>query len=126
MSLLGYYAVKNVISPIKYLGVPLPYFKLTRKDLQPVVDEIIKRIAGWRGRLLSYAGRLIVLKACLASIPIYVLSIIKFPKWVIKMMNSHIGHFLWNNSERQTLIPLSQLAVCMLKGRRWEVWVSQI
>ena len=54
--------------PIKYLGVPLHYTKLRRKDLQPMVDKIIKRIVGWRGRLLSYAGRLTLLKACLASI----------------------------------------------------------
>jgi hypothetical protein len=64
-----------------------------------VVDKIIKRIAGWRGRLLSYAGRPVLLKAYLASIPIYLLSIIKFPKWAIKIMNSHMGHFLWNNTE---------------------------
>jgi len=46
--------------PIKYLGVPLHFTKLRRVDLQPVIDKIIKRIAGWRGRLLSYAGRLIL------------------------------------------------------------------
>jgi len=80
--------------PIKYLGVPLHFTKLTRNDLQPVTDKIIKRIAGWRGRLLSYARRLTLLKACLASIPIYLMSIIKFPKWAIRMINSHMGHFL--------------------------------
>lgn len=84
--------------PIKYLGVPLHYSKLRKKDLQPVIDKIIKRIAGWRGKLLSYAGRLTLLKACLASIPIYLLSIIKFPKWAINMINSHMGHFLWNDT----------------------------
>jgi hypothetical protein len=35
--------------PIKYLGVPLHYSKLRRTDLQPVIDKIIKMIAGWRG-----------------------------------------------------------------------------
>jgi hypothetical protein len=64
-----------------------------------VIDKIIKRIAGWRGRLLSYAGRLTLLRACLASIPIYLLSIIKFPRWAIDMINSQMGHFLWNNNE---------------------------
>jgi len=41
---------------------------------------VIRRIAGWKGRLLSYVGRLALLKACLASTPIYLLSIIKFPR----------------------------------------------
>lgn len=44
--------------PIKYLGVPLHFTKLRRQDLRPVTDNIIKRIAGWRGRLMSYADRL--------------------------------------------------------------------
>ena len=50
--------------PIKYLGVPLHFTKLRKQDLQPVIDKIIKRIAGWKGRLMSYAGRLTLLKAC--------------------------------------------------------------
>uniref|UniRef100_C6JRZ2 Uncharacterized protein n=1 Tax=Sorghum bicolor TaxID=4558 RepID=C6JRZ2_SORBI len=36
--------------------------------------------------------------ACLASIPIYLLSVIKFPRWAIDMNNSQMGHFLWNDS----------------------------
>jgi hypothetical protein len=85
--------------PIKYLGVPLHFSKLRREDLQPIIVKIVKRIAGWKGRLLSYAGRLVLLKSCLASIPIYLLSVIKFPRWAIDMINTHMGHFLWNNTE---------------------------
>ena len=66
--------------PFKYLGVPLYHSKLGSEDLQPVVDKILKRVAGWKGKLLSYGGRLVLLKSCLASIPIYLLSIIKFPR----------------------------------------------
>jgi hypothetical protein len=54
----------------RYLGVPLHYKKLKREDLQPIIDKVIKRNAGWEGRLLSYGARLLLLKACLASIPI--------------------------------------------------------
>ena len=64
-----------------------------------MIDKIIKRISGWKGRLLSYAGRLTLLKACLASIPIYLMSIIKFPKWAVNMINSHMARFLWNNND---------------------------
>jgi hypothetical protein len=37
--------------PIKYLGVPLHYNKLRRENLLPLIDRIIKQIAGWRGKL---------------------------------------------------------------------------
>jgi hypothetical protein len=58
--------------PFKYLGVPLHYEKLRREDIQPVVDKVNNRILRWKGRLLSYKARLILLKTCLASIPIYI------------------------------------------------------
>lgn len=45
--------------------------KLSREDLHPLLDKILKRIDGWRGKLLSYKGRLILIKACMSSIPIY-------------------------------------------------------
>jgi hypothetical protein len=78
----------------KYLGVPLHYSKLRREDIQPIVNKVISRIIGWKGRLLSYGARLTLLKACLASIPICLMSMIKFPKWAIKVVNSQMAIFL--------------------------------
>jgi hypothetical protein len=85
--------------PIKYLGVPLSLEKLKREDIQPLVDKILKRVARWRGKLLSQAARLTLVKTCLASIPIYLLSFIKFPKWAIKILNSHMANCLWDDSD---------------------------
>ena len=93
--------------PIKYLGVPLHYTNLKREDIQPVVDKLIKRIAGWRGKLLSPVGKLTLLKSCLASIPIYLLSVIKFPKWAIENINSQMANFLWNDAENKSKYHLS-------------------
>jgi hypothetical protein len=50
-----------------------------------------------RERLLSQAARLALLKACLASIPIYLMSIIKFLMWAIDAINSWMGKFLWDD-----------------------------
>jgi hypothetical protein len=36
--------------PMKYLGVPLHHDKLRREDIQPLADNIINRIASWRGQ----------------------------------------------------------------------------
>jgi hypothetical protein len=79
--------------PFKYLGIPLHHDKLKREDIQPIVDTTIRRIPRWVGRLLSYADRLTLLKACLASILIYLMSVIKFSKWAIEAINSHMANF---------------------------------
>jgi hypothetical protein len=62
-----------------------------------VLDKLIKRATGWRGRLLAYSSRLVLVKTCLSSIPIYLLSFMKFPKWAIKLLESQIANYLWND-----------------------------
>jgi hypothetical protein len=38
-----------------------------------------------------------MIKSCLASIPVYLLSFIKFFKWAIRLIESQMAHCLWNN-----------------------------
>jgi hypothetical protein len=78
--------------PFKYLGLPLHHDKLRWEDIQPIVDKVINIIPGWVGRLLSYTARLTFPKACLASIPIYLMPVIKFPNWAIQA-NSQMATF---------------------------------
>jgi hypothetical protein len=103
--------------PIKYLGIPLHYLKLRREDLQPLVDKIIKRIAGWRGKLLTHAGRLILIKTCLASIPVYLLSFFRFPKWATDLINSHMANCFWDDYEGHRKLHLANWhLICMKKS----------
>jgi hypothetical protein len=99
--------------PLKYLGVPLHYSKL-RKDLQPLIDSILKRAAGWRGTLLSYAARITLIQSCLSSIPAYLLSAIKFPSWTIKAINSQMAHCLW-------ITMRGIISITLLTGS-WSLW----
>jgi hypothetical protein len=85
--------------PIEYLGVPLHYDKLRREDTQPLVDKILKKIASWRGKLLSHAARVTLIQTCVANILVYLLSFIKFPKWAIKTLNSHLANCLWSDTD---------------------------
>lgn len=102
--------------PIKYLGIPLHYDKLKKEDIQPLVDNILKRMAGWRGKLLSYAGRLVLIKSCLASIPVYLLSFFKFPKWAIELINSQMARCLWSDAEGHKKLHLANWhLLCMKK-----------
>lgn len=106
---------------LKYLEVPLHYENLTREDLQPLVDKLLNRMAGWRGKLLSLAARALLIKSCLARIPVYLLSVLKFPKWAIKILNSHMGNSLWNNSKNahNTTLPIGGLWLCAKSLGAW-------
>jgi hypothetical protein len=108
--------------PFRYLGVPLHYEKLRWEDIQPIVDRVLSRISGWKVRLLSYGARLILLKTCLASIPIYLMSIIKFSKWAIKAINSQMANFFWNDHENSHKYHLANSSVVPEKKIR-KVWV---
>jgi hypothetical protein len=67
--------------------------------MQPIVDKVINRIPGWKGRLLSSGARLTLLKACLAIIPIYLMLVIKFLTWAIEAINSQMANFFWNDQK---------------------------
>jgi hypothetical protein len=85
------------VFPIKYLDIPLHYSKLSRDDLQPLVDKIIKIIDGWRGKLLTRVGKIVLIKTCLASIFVYLHFL--FPKWAFDLINSHMTNCFWDDYE---------------------------
>lgn len=57
-----------------YLGVPLFYGRAKIAYFFYIVEKIQARIAGWHGKLLSFGGRIVLLKHVLASIPIHLLA----------------------------------------------------
>jgi hypothetical protein len=80
--------------PIKYLGLPLHYEKLRRGDMQPLIDNIL---VGEEN--CCHVAKVTLIQSCLASIPVYLLSFIKFPKWDIKILNSNFANCLWSDTE---------------------------
>jgi hypothetical protein len=100
--------------PIKYIGIPLHYQKLRREDLQPLIDKIIKKIAGWRGKLLTQADGLILIRICIASIRTYFLSFFKFSKWAIELINSHLANCFWDDYDGHRKLHLANWhLICM-------------
>ena len=68
--------------PIIYLGIPLGANPQRVSTWRPIVDKIEKKLSGWRANLLSKAGRLVLIKMVLNSLPIYYLGLFKMPKTI--------------------------------------------
>lgn len=74
--------------PLKILGCPITRSKKKKEDFAEVTDKTKGKLQAWKGRLLSYGGKEVLLKNVLQSVPIYVLSTLVPPKSVESLQNS--------------------------------------
>jgi hypothetical protein len=84
--------------PIKYLGLPLGANPNRISIWKPVLSQIRGRLNSWKGRLLSMAGRAILIKSVISAIPLYYMSISCIPKAVARKITAMQSLFLWDGS----------------------------
>ena len=81
--------------PTVYLGLPLGAHHKTSSSWDGVEERMRKRLAQWKRQYISKGGRITLIKSTLASIPIYLLSLIRIPKAVAKRIEKIQRDFLW-------------------------------
>lgn len=74
--------------PISHLGMSLSPGALHCRDWLVVVQKFESKLAGWKARLLSDRGRMMLCNPVLDILPIYYLSIFRIPKTVAKKLES--------------------------------------
>ncbi|KAL2224536.1 UNVERIFIED_CONTAM: hypothetical protein Sindi_3021300 [Sesamum indicum] len=86
------------VLPMRYLGLPLLSSRLTIADSHPLLLKIDKRIAGWEGMAISYAGRVQIIKSILMSLSLYWASAFILPKKVTNVIEKRLRTFLWKGT----------------------------
>ncbi|RVW52237.1 LINE-1 reverse transcriptase-like [Vitis vinifera] len=66
--------------PAVYLGLPLGANHKNASSWDGVEERMRRRLAQWKRQYISKGGRITLIKSTLASIPIYLLSLIRIPK----------------------------------------------
>ncbi len=69
--------------------------RLHKKDWWHTIGKIEKRIEGWKAKLLSQGGRLVLVNSVLSNLALYYLSIFKAPKWAIRRIEVLRRAFFW-------------------------------
>ncbi|XP_056688114.1 uncharacterized protein [Spinacia oleracea] len=98
-NLLSKLGIRMGSFPFKYLGVPLTTRKLSFTDCKPLIEKIVARVKSWVAKLLSYAGRLQLIRSVLFGIQLYWSQIFVMPKKVMKEIQRICRCFLWAGSE---------------------------
>ncbi|XP_074314186.1 uncharacterized protein LOC141649393 [Silene latifolia] len=82
--------------PFKYLGVPIKPSKLSIKSCQPLIDKVLEGIRMLGTKKLSYAGRLVLIKAVYKTLHSYWASLFIIPKAILVRIEAICRNFLWN------------------------------
>ncbi|CAL1369893.1 unnamed protein product [Linum trigynum] len=87
--------------PTTYLGLPLGASPVASSSWNPLINRIQLRLEGWKGSLLSFGGRIVLAKACLASFLTYMCSFFLAPLHVVKTIERIQCSFIWSGNNDQ-------------------------
>lgn len=97
--------------PMKYLGSPITHTRKRKEHYAELIDRVKGKLQVWKGKMLSYGGKEVLLKSVLQSIPVYVLSAITPPICVIKELHRIFAKFFWSTKESG-------------RSKHWSEWVK--
>ena len=83
-----------------YLGMPSLHGRITNSSFKHVLDRVAARLAGWKAKSLSFAGRATLVQSVITSIPCYSMQTVALPISVCKEVERMARSFLWGNNEQ--------------------------
>ena len=70
---------ETMVVPFIYLGMPVDGSHKRDSFWNGVIEKVQARLSRWKGRCLTMAGRICLIKYVLSSIPLFYMSIFKLP-----------------------------------------------
>ena len=95
----------------KYLGLPAVVGRNKMESLNYIKERVWSKLQGWKEKLLSQAGREILLKAVVQAIPTFAMSCFKLPGGLCDEIEALIRKFFWGQKGEQRKI----------HWKKWEV-----
>ncbi|XP_048491634.1 uncharacterized protein LOC125492926 [Beta vulgaris subsp. vulgaris] len=82
----------------KYLGIPSIGGRSKKVLFRELLDRMWKKLRGWNEKLLSRAGKEVLIKAVIQTLPTYLMGVYKLPVAVIQEIHSTMARFWWGGS----------------------------
>ena len=77
----------------KYLGLPSIIGRSKTKVFAEVKEKVRRKLARWKGKLLSIGGKEILIKAVAQAVPTYTMSYFLIPKGLCEEIKGMIRNF---------------------------------
>jgi hypothetical protein len=73
--------------PCKYLGLPLSLKKLSKNQMQPIIDKVADQLSGWKADLMTRAGRRVQVQYVMTDMLIYLVMAVDIPTGSLKAID---------------------------------------
>ena len=95
--------VKEVVRFDSYLGLPTLIGRGKYQTFSFLKDRVWKKLQGWKGVLLSKAGKEVLIKAVAQALPTYTMGVFQLPLKLCYELNALCAKFWWGqaSSERK-------------------------
>ncbi|CAM8882279.1 unnamed protein product [Rhodiola kirilowii] len=80
----------------RYLGLPVSFSHNRTELFRYLIDRLWRKVMGWKELQLSAAGKEVMIKAVLQSIPQYAMMCYKIPDGICKRLAGIIRRFWWS------------------------------
>uniref|UniRef100_J3LWH3 Reverse transcriptase zinc-binding domain-containing protein n=1 Tax=Oryza brachyantha TaxID=4533 RepID=J3LWH3_ORYBR len=88
----------------RYLGLPVYVAPSKMKTLSYLKDRILQRIQGWKEKLLSRAGKEIMIKVVAQAIPTFAMGCFDLTKNLCDQISKMIGRYWWSQQDKENKI----------------------
>lgn len=82
---------------MNYLGCPITHARKRKEHYTDLIKRVKDKLQAWKGNMLSFGEKEVLITSVLQSIPIHVLSTIVPPNCVIKELHRIFVNFFWSN-----------------------------
>ena len=90
------------LSHTKYLGLSSIIGRSNKVVFVEIKDKVCKKLAGWKGKLLSLGGKEILIKAVAQAVPTYTMSCFQLPKTPCEDLEKLMRSFWWGQKHQET------------------------
>ncbi|XP_039021868.1 uncharacterized protein LOC120154112 [Hibiscus syriacus] len=103
-------------SPYDLLGSSARAQKEFEVSLASSDGKIQSRLQSWKSKVLSFGGRLTLIRSMLSNLPVYFISLFPIPKGVVDFIDKVIASFVLKGNSERGIHWLNWKSVCGLKS----------
>jgi hypothetical protein len=97
--------------PFISLGIPMHHKKISNADWKIIKEKFEKKLSSWKGKLLSYGGRLVLINSVLSSLDMFMISFYEVPKCVLRKLDFYRSRFFLQGDDHKKKYRLAKWSI---------------